>query len=153
MYKITYESPIGRLLLRANDSYLLQVVFGSAAHQHSCSLLEETKRQLDAYFAGSLRNFSLPLLPEGTAFQQKVWNQLRTIPYGHTVSYADIAQAIGSDKAYRAVGMANNRNPIAIIIPCHRVIGKNGKLVGYAGGLDTKAFLLAHEMHQLANRC
>ncbi len=150
MYQITYESPVGNLLLRATASHLLGVGFGASDQEQTCEVLEETKRQLAAYFAGTLQTFSLPLMPEGTAFQQKVWDQLRTIPYGKTVSYADIAQAIGKEKAFRAVGMANNRNPLAIIIPCHRVIGKDGSLTGYAGGMDVKARLLAFEKEQIS---
>ncbi|MDD3058118.1 MAG: methylated-DNA--[protein]-cysteine S-methyltransferase [Sphaerochaeta sp.] len=150
MYQITYESPVGNLLLRATASHLLGVGFGESDQQQTCDVLEETKRQLAAYFAGSLQTFTLPLMPEGTPFQQKVWDQLRTIPYGKTVSYADIAHAIGKEKAFRAVGMANNRNPIAIIIPCHRVIGKDGSLTGYAGGMGVKEKLLALEKKQLS---
>lgn len=145
MYQVTYHSPVGNLRLTATEKHLLQLGFGAADKELSCDILEEAIRQLDAYFAGRLKKFSLPLLLQGTSFQQKVWNQLRSIEYGKTASYAEIALAIGCTKAYRAVGMANNRNPIAIIIPCHRVIGKDGSLIGYAGGLDVKAHLLALE--------
>ena len=107
--------------------------------------LTEAFRQLDAYLAGQLKTFSLPLAPAGTPFQRKVWKILERIPYGKTVSYKDVAIQAGNPKATRAVGMANNRNPIPIIIPCHRVIGADGKLVGYGGGLDKKAKLLAIE--------
>ena len=100
---------------------------------------------MNEYFSGERKKFDLPLYFEGTEFQKSVWNELRKIPYGTTVSYKDIAEGINNEKAVRAVGNANNKNKIMIIVPCHRVIGKNGKLVGFAGGLDKKEFLLEHE--------
>lgn len=106
------------------------------------TLLQEAQAQLDAYFSGRLKTFQLPLAPAGTAFQQRCWQALCTIPYGQTVTYAQQAQAIGQPKAVRAVGMANHRNPLPIFIPCHRVIGKDGSLTGYAGCLEAKRFLL-----------
>lgn len=109
------------------------------------ALLEETARQLREYFAGQRREFSLPLSPRGTAFQRQVWEALCTIPYGETRSYGEIARQIGSPKACRAVGMANHRNPISIVIPCHRVVGAHGTLTGYGGGLAAKEFLLRLE--------
>lgn len=108
-------------------------------------LLAEAEKQLEEYFHGERREFRLPLEPEGTAFQRKVWAALQTIPYGETRSYKEIAAQTGNEKACRAVGMANHRNPIGILIPCHRVIGSSGKLTGYAGGLDKKKFLLELE--------
>ena len=108
-------------------------------------LLDEAFRQLDEYFSGTRTAFSLPLAPAGTPFQQCVWKVLETIPYGETWSYKEVAARVGNPKAMRAVGMANNRNPIAIVIPCHRVIGADGSLVGYGGGLERKAWLLALE--------
>lgn len=105
-------------------------------------VLKEAHRQLSAYLAGELKEFSLPLAPRGTDFQHKVWEALRRIPYGETASYKDIAEEVGRPRAFRAVGMANNHNPIPIIIPCHRVIGSDGSLVGYGGGLDLKQRLL-----------
>ena len=113
--------------------------------QKDTPLISSAKRQLDEYFQGKRKSFDLPLAPSGTQFQQKVWNALCTIPYGETRSYKEIAAQIQNPTGCRAVGMANNRNPIMIIIPCHRVIGSNGSLVGYAGGLDIKQWLLAHE--------
>lgn len=107
--------------------------------------LLEAVAQLQEYFTGKRKLFDLPLHPQGTEFQQKVWNQLRAIPYGETRCYQEIALAVGNPRATRAVGMANNRNPIPILIPCHRVVGKDGKLVGYAGGLDKKRYLLELE--------
>lgn len=109
------------------------------------ALTEQAAKQLEAYFAGQLTQFDLPLAAAGTEFQQQVWQALCTIPYGTTVSYQTIANSIAKPKAVRAVGMANSRNPIAIVIPCHRVIGANGTLTGYAGGLDKKEALLRLE--------
>lgn len=108
-------------------------------------LLREAKAQLDAYFAGHLKEFSLPLSPKGTDFQQKIWGLLQTIPYGVTRTYGEIAALSGDPKACRAVGMANNRNPLPVFVPCHRVVGTNGSLTGYAGGLDVKLKLLQLE--------
>lgn len=108
-------------------------------------LLRQAAAELAAYFAGDLREFTVPLAPKGTPFQQKVWAALREIPYGETRSYKEIAAMVGNEKACRAVGMANNRNPLPIFIPCHRVVGADGELVGYAGGLDVKTFLLELE--------
>ncbi len=105
-------------------------------------LIDKAFLEIKEYLEGRRKTFDLPLAPNGTAFQQKVWNALCTIPYGETRSYSEIAEIIGNPKACRAVGMANNKNPIIIMIPCHRVIGKNGSLVGYAGGLETKEYLL-----------
>ena len=109
----------------------------------------EPIRQLRAYFAGELEAFDLPLAPQGTPFQLKVWNRLCDIPYGETISYGELARRIGNPNASRAVGLANGSNPIPIIIPCHRVIGSNGKLTGYGGGLPIKEKLLALERRQL----
>ena len=108
-------------------------------------VLDKALKQMNEYFSGERKKFDLPLYFEGTEFQKSVWNELRKIPYGTTVSYKDIAEGINNEKAVRAVGNANNKNKIMIIVPCHRVIGKNGKLVGFAGGLDKKEFLLEHE--------
>jgi methylated-DNA-[protein]-cysteine S-methyltransferase len=108
-------------------------------------ILLEAERQLRAYFAGNLKEFTLPLDPHGTAFQKRVWDALLTIPFGETRSYAQIARQIGTPTAYRAVGAANGRNPLSIVAPCHRVIGTNGALTGFAGGLATKQKLLALE--------
>jgi methylated-DNA-[protein]-cysteine S-methyltransferase len=112
-------------------------------------LLQQLRRELDAYFAGALRRFTVPLAPRGTEFQRAVWAALLTIDFGETCSYADIARAIGRPTATRAVGAANGQNPIAVVIPCHRVIGSDRSLTGYGGGLDRKRWLLAHETAQL----
>lgn len=144
--RISMNSPIGWLTLSEKDTSLARLDFGRIGKETPGSgLLTEAARQLEEYFAGSRTAFDLPLAPEGTPFQQKVWQALRAIPYGKTSSYADIARAAGCPKGFRAVGMANNRNPIPIIIPCHRVIGSDGSLTGYAGGLPAKRFLLSLE--------
>jgi methylated-DNA-[protein]-cysteine S-methyltransferase len=114
-------------------------------------LIAEAGRQISLYLAGNLRTFSLPVLPGGTEFQKKVWSALCGIPYGKTASYSDVARAIGNPAAVRAVGQANNRNPIPLVIPCHRAIGKNGMLTGYAGGLPLKKRLLALEAEKAGN--
>jgi methylated-DNA-[protein]-cysteine S-methyltransferase len=111
--------------------------------------LGQAIRQLEAYFAGKLDNFNLLLSPQGTPFQQRVWSELQNIPYGETISYGELARRIGNPKASRAVGLANGANPLSIVIPCHRVIGANGKLTGYGGGLPIKEKLLALEKRQL----
>lgn len=112
---------------------------------HGYELYTEVCSQLDLYFDGKLKQFDLPLKPVGTDFQKKVWRMLMTIPYGETRTYKEIAELAGNPQAFRAVGMANNNNPIAIIVPCHRVIGADGSLTGYAGGTDIKQWLLDHE--------
>ena len=140
-----YQSPLGPLYFIEEDERLVEVGFGDRAETSSTPLLREAMRQMDAYFNDPLTRFDLPLHPRGTEFQLKVWEALKTIPYGQTRSYQDIARIVGNVKAVRAVGGANNKNPISIIIPCHRVIGKSGKLIGYGGGLEKKAWLLAFE--------
>lgn len=109
------------------------------------AVLEQLTKELDAYFAGDLQNFTTPIHLEGTAFRKTVWQALCTIPYGETISYKELAIRIGNPAAIRAVGGANHHNPISILVPCHRVIGANGKLVGYGGGMHVKEFLLRHE--------
>jgi methylated-DNA-[protein]-cysteine S-methyltransferase len=151
------ESPLGPLLLVSDLTGLRQILFVNGRHpaQPESSWKEdrvpltETIRQLQAYFAGELENFNLPLAPEGTPFQLEVWRRLCDIPYGETISYGELAGRIGNPKASRAVGLANGSNPIPIVIPCHRVIGSNGKLTGYGGGLPIKEKLLALEKRQL----
>jgi methylated-DNA-[protein]-cysteine S-methyltransferase len=151
------ESPLGPLLLAADDAGLRQILFVNGRHpaEPEPSWREdrvphsETIRQLTAYFAGDLENFDLQLAPEGTPFQLGVWRSLCEIPFGQTISYGELASRIGNPKASRAVGLANGSNPIPIVIPCHRVIGSNGKLTGYGGGLPIKEKLLALERRQL----
>lgn len=151
------ESPVGPLLLVADDGGLRQILFVNGRHpvrpdaswKEDQKPLKETIRQLNAYFAGKLEQFDLPLAPEGTPFQLEVWRRLSEIPYGQTISYGELARRIGNPNASRAVGLANGSNPIPIVIPCHRVIGSNGKLTGYGGGLPIKEKLLALERRQL----
>ena len=144
MSSLIYQSPFGPVSLKEENGALICCGFGrdGAETADRAPVLYETARQLDEYFAGRRKEFDLPLAPNGTVFQQNVWQALQKIPYGTTVSYKDIAVAIGNPQACRAVGMANHNNPIGIIVPCHRVIGANGKLTGYAGGLDKKQLLL-----------
>jgi methylated-DNA-[protein]-cysteine S-methyltransferase len=151
------ESPIGTLLLAGDSDGLQQILFSTdgrparpdPAWQEDASALAEVAGQLKAYFAGELENFDLSLSPQGTPFQKRVWSELQKIPYGKTISYGELARRIGNPKASRAVGLANGSNPISIVIPCHRVIGSNGKLTGYGGGLPIKEKLLALEKRQL----
>ncbi len=148
--RATIDSPVGPLALGATDEALCELLFAPEGHDealdpNSHPLLTEATRQLRAYFAGTLHAFDLPLAPAGTPFQQSVWHALRAIPRGHTQSYAGIARAIANPNAVRAVGLANGRNPISIIVPCHRVIGADGSLTGYGGGLARKRWLLEHE--------
>jgi len=119
-----------------------QQIFSENLINRETSIIKEAFKQLSEYFKGIRKDFDLPLNPKGTDFQKKVWCELTKIPYGETKSYKQIAESIGSPKACRAVGLANNRNPIAVVIPCHRVIGSSGNLIGYAGGLHRKEFLL-----------
>lgn len=153
------DSPVGALKLVAHDQALVAVMWDNEDHkrvrlaeltenlQHP--MLLKVKQQLEEYFAGQRQRFDLPLDFQGTDFQQQVWQALLTIPYGETRSYKDIALQIGNEKAVRAVGAANGRNPISIIAPCHRVIGSGGALVGFAGGLDKKQILLSLEQGQI----
>lgn len=151
----TIASPVGTLTLVATDAGLAAILWENdrpgrvqldiQKQDENHPVLRETERQLREYFAGRRTQFSVTLDMEGTAFQRQVWNALLTIPFGETRSYRQIAEQIGSPDAVRAVGAANGRNPVSIIAPCHRVIGSNGALTGFAGGLETKAFLLAHE--------
>jgi methylated-DNA-[protein]-cysteine S-methyltransferase len=151
------ESPIGPLLLAADEAGLREILFVNGRHpakpesswKPDRAPLQETIRQLQAYFAGELETFDLQLAPEGTPFQLGVWYHLCDIPYGKTISYGELASQIGNPKASRAVGHANGSNPIPIVIPCHRVIGSNGKLTGFGGGLPIKEKLLALERRQL----
>lgn len=145
-YNMHCDTPIGPVTIVANKQAITALHFGAAGEQtQQTALLCDAAAQLLQYFAGTRQRFYLPLAPDGTEFQKKVWNALLQIPYGCTRSYGDIARAIGEPGASRAVGMANNKNPIAILIPCHRVIGSDGSLTGYAGGLDVKEHLLRLE--------
>ena len=145
------QTALGKLFLVADDEALRAVCFGAIplkfadAVAQKKPLLMQAAQQIEEYLQGRRKRFSLPFALQGTNFQQKVWHELLNIPYGETRSYKQIAEKIGCPQGYRAVGMANNKNPIAIIVPCHRVIGQNKKLVGYAGGIDIKEKLLKLE--------
>ncbi|WPC39720.1 methylated-DNA--[protein]-cysteine S-methyltransferase [Clostridium sp. JS66] len=148
-----YETKIGKISIVENGSAITHLHLGEITFPDTniveTLLIKEAFKQLQEYLNGNRKKFDLPLEPKGTEFQQKAWNALQQIPYGKTCSYKDIAKSIGNIKACRAVGMANNRNPIAIFIPCHRVIGANGNLVGYAGGLEMKEQLLNLEKQNM----
>ena len=151
LYYDEIDTPMGRLLLVASDQGLCELDFAADEReippdwQQDQARLAPMVKQLQAYFAGECQSFDMPLAPQGTEFQRRVWKELCKIPFGETISYGELARRVGNPKASRAVGAANGQNPVAIIIPCHRVIGSNGRLTGYAGGLDRKAFLLDHE--------
>ncbi len=158
MYYDYLDSPVGRLLLVLGKDGLrrLHFVRGRDAlviaedWERGAGALHEARAQLNAYFAGKLTRFDLPLDPQGTEFQRRVWLELLRIPYGQTTTYGAIASRLGDAGASRAVGAANGSNPLAIVVPCHRVIGANGKLTGYGGGLAQKRFLLDHEQRYSA---
>ena len=157
VFYTTFESPVGPLLLAGDSNALRLVSFESSKHaapprpdwNQNGAAFAEVIRQLQAYFRGELEEFDVPLAMEGTEFQIRVWNALRTIPYGETISYAQLARRIGNPKAVRAVGLANGSNPLPIIVPCHRVIGSDGSLTGFGGGLSTKKKLLELENKQM----
>lgn len=153
---VVLPSPLGELTVVVSEGAITHVLMDAAKHRPDAGTLGEpgdsreepfaaAAQQLAAYFAGRLRTFDLPLAPQGEDFQQRVWALLREIPYGHTRSYGDLAVALGDRNLAQAVGTANGRNPIAVVVPCHRVIGADGSLVGYAGGLARKRLLLALE--------
>lgn len=146
----SYQTEIGKIYIVENGTAITHLYFNEYPlldnfKKNETELIKKAYNQLKEYFLGKRKEFDLPLLPEGTDFQQRVWKALREIPFGETKSYGEIAKNIGNPKATRAVGMANNKNPISIFIPCHRVIGSNGKLVGYGGGLKIKEYLLKIE--------
>ena len=149
----TVDSPIGPLTLMARDGHLTHLVMEDQAHavapppgsQRDDDVFAEVATQLDEYFAGERTTFDVPMTLEGTDFQRRVWAQLCSIPYGETISYGELARRVGNPKASRAVGLANGRNPVAVIVPCHRVIAADGSLGGYGGGLDRKVHLLGLE--------
>lgn len=167
-YYFSYEFPVGTLCIEEEDNAIIRIctssVPASAGRNNSlCTgsentaleketpLIREAARQLSEYFSSTRREFDLPLRLAGTDFQKKVWNALRTIPYGETRSYGEIAAQIGCPKAYRAVGGANNKNHILIVIPCHRVIGADGSLVGFGGGISMKEYLLKLEKQSFSH--
>lgn len=145
-----YDTPVGKIGIADNGEFVTGLFFGDSrcptgAQEKETPLIKKTERQLREYFEGARTGFDVPVALQGTEFQTAVWKALMDIPYGQTRTYGQIAAAIGRPKASRAVGMANNRNPVSIIVPCHRVIGASGKLVGYGGGLGVKEQLLALE--------
>ncbi len=152
-YYSELDSPVGALLLLGDERSLQGLYMHEQKHRPSLpagterndKVFRSVRDQLRAYFAGKLQEFDVALSSEGSAFQQKVWRGLLEIPFGATESYGQLARRIGSEKASRAVGLANGRNPIGIIVPCHRVVGANGSLTGYGGGLTRKQWLLEHE--------
>jgi len=145
------QSPVGRLLLVSDEAGLREIRFEKEGQtpepdwRNAPEELAQERKQLEQYFAGERQEFELRLAPEGTPFQQRVWQELARIPYGETISYGELAKRVGNPAASRAVGAANGQNPIPIVLPCHRVIGSNGKLVGFGGGLDIKQALLETE--------
>jgi len=158
VFYTTFESPVGPLLLAGDSNGLRLVSFENSKHaaappagwKEDKAPFAEVIRQLQAYFRGELKEFDLPLALAGTEFQLRVWDTLREIPYGETISYLQLAERIGNPKAVRAVGLANGSNPIPIIVPCHRVIGSDGSLTGFGGGISTKKKLLELESKQLS---
>ncbi len=147
-YTCSYHTPIGYLNLTTTETHLVSCLFSDIPYPTTPEqpvILKQTIVQLDEYFTGTRRQFDIPMQPEGTEFQQKVWQNLSTIPFGKTVSYMAVAKAVSGEKAIRAVGAANGKNPICLIVPCHRVIGSDGSLTGYSGGLWRKKWLLQHE--------
>ena len=153
-YFMSIASPVGRILLISDKTHLKTVTFSDELVEESESqpeILVQSAIQLDEYFAGTRTKFDLDLAPDGTEFQKKVWNQLLRVPFGSTKSYREIAVELGSSLNTRAVGTANGKNPIPIIVPCHRIIGHDGKLVGYAGGIERKKWLLLHEVKHTHN--
>ncbi len=146
LYTQYYPSPIGLIEVTANSAALLSICFVSTKKEENPnSITQLCCQQLQEYSEGNRRDFNLPLQPNGTEFQQRVWTELQNIPYGKVISYLELAKRLGNKKVIRAAAAANGKNPIGIVIPCHRVIGSNGDLVGYAGGLDKKKSLLEIE--------
>ena len=147
-YLSYYRSPLGFLALKSDGLSVHEISFfeGELQEKNDCALLLRCEQQLEDYFSGKSFCFDLPLNPQGSDFQKKVWAELLKIPMGETITYFELAVRLGDPKLVRAVGTANGRNPLAIMIPCHRVIGAGNKLTGYAGGLDRKLWLLEHEM-------
>ena len=150
LYFDHFESPLGFMEITASKSVVKSIYFvDTVTPREPNSITTVAKNQLLAYFDGTLKTFDLPLGADGTAFQEAVWSALSTIDYAQTCTYGDIAKQIGNPKSVRAVGLANGKNPMTIVVPCHRVIGANGKLTGYASGTDKKAWLLNHEREWL----
>lgn len=155
IFYTTIFSPVGFLELKTNQDSLLSVSFTDKllpTSEFQPNILKEAEMQINAYFEGKLKSFSLKIQPEGTDFQLNVWEQVMKVEYGRTASYLEIALLTGSKNNTRAVGLANGKNPIPVVIPCHRIIGVNGKLTGYAGGIEKKKWLLQHELNLSAKK-
>lgn len=159
----TFETPVGPMTAVVSDAGVKSLTFGAEARalparydrdeaspttERAAEILAAVEKQVHAYFAGELKAFDLPLAPDGTAFQKEVWKTLQAIPFGSTTTYGKLAEQLGDANRSRAIGAANGRNPIAVVVPCHRVIGADGSLTGFAGGLAIKRFLLDHETAQ-----
>ena len=144
-YIKTFSSPVGALTVKSDGAAVTEIIFGDLAGRDDLPILNEAEKQLGEYFCGTRRDFDLPIVISGTAFQVKAWAALRKIPYGETVSYKTLAEMVGNEKACRAVGMANNKNKIPIIVPCHRVINADGTLGGFSDGAAIKKILLDTE--------
>lgn len=150
----TINSPIGTLILCSDESLLRSISFDGEVLGHNAEtpeILNMARIQLEEYFCGTRHNFDIPLNPEGSEFQHRVWELVSLVKFGATKSYIEIARSLGSENYCRAIGMANGRNPLPIVVPCHRIIGNNGKLTGYAGGLERKKWLLLHEQKYVKN--
>lgn len=147
-YISSFNSPLGFLVLKSDGVAVTEITFSEndLSEKNDCALLQECRQQLEDYFCGKSFDFNLPLALRGTEFQKKVWKELMNIPTGQTITYHELAMRLGDAKCIRAAGTANGRNPLAIVIPCHRVIGAGNKLTGYAGGLSRKRWLLEHEL-------
>ncbi|UQV21868.1 methylated-DNA--[protein]-cysteine S-methyltransferase [Vibrio sp. J383] len=154
IYKMLYDAPIGKMIIVSNGVSLIEIDHVNHEERMTSNpddLCQLATKQLDEYFAGKRTNFDLPLKPQGTDFQLKAWVALTTIPYGETISYGEQAKRMDNPKAVRAVGGANGKNPFSIVVPCHRVIGANGTLTGYTGGMNRKEWLLDFELKILNN--
>lgn len=147
-YISSFKSPLGYLVLKSDGVSVTEIAFSESdlPQKDDCALLHECQQQLEDYFCGKSLEFDLPVNPKGTEFQKRVWAELLKIPKGETITYHELAVRLGDPKCIRAAGTANGRNPLAIVIPCHRVIGTGNKLTGYAGGLSRKLWLLEHEL-------
>jgi methylated-DNA-[protein]-cysteine S-methyltransferase len=145
LYTDILKAPFGEFFISATNTHLVATSFRESVQTNPNPLTEEVKSQLEAYLKGTLEVFDLPLLPKGTEFQNRVWSELSKIPFGVSISYLELAKRLGDEKVIRAAASANGKNPIPIIIPCHRVIGSDNSLIGFSGGIENKRWLLTHE--------
>ena len=150
LYYDNYDTPLGKMEITADNQAVLSIHFVKKTQKMKRNAITNiAKTQMLQYFAGDLKEFDMPMASQGTDFQQQVWHALTSVGYGNTCCYSDIASKIKNPKAVRAVGAANGKNPMTIVVPCHRIIGRDGSLTGYAGGMDKKAWLLNHEANTL----